>query len=636
MTEDNMKMKCRGCGSSLEYSAKDQSSKCPYCGTVTVIPVAEDELPDNPSAILPLTVELTELTDAVYEHLASGDMTPDQLLEHATFTKKERFYTPAYGFRGDFEAKWTASFGYNRREEYTAYETRTENGQSYRVPVTKTRTVTDWRPVSGTDTGAFAVLAYAGKQLLETTTGAVSLVEKQPDGEVVPFNPSYTTGIPVEPYAASADDAYRDRADSQVNQIIDRSVHQHAQGDRQKDWHWTATINKDSFTMLVPLCHAVYEYQGASYHVWLSGTNASRLAADQLPVDVNRKRAVKYGFLPILAAAVASGFAVFSLGYNAITPVCVVLAAILYGFLRRRSIINHSKDVRQFLLANRRAAAANTAAMTATEQGALVRDTARPGKPWLAHTAHDYILIPLVTLIVAAVPFAEIAFAPRPYNPDAAATQAETQAPTPAPTQTSTQASTSREDTALAANMPPTRKVTTAVRSVAPSEQPPADTPSDHTEASAAVPQPQVRKIHHKPAVLSDAVSPQPPNGGAAPVAITPVSARTPGLSGDWYGDYTQQDTNQVTKVSLRVVEGSPNLLTGTLVFGSGGSNAASCALSGVYNSQNKFMLLVVGNCQGSPPAYLQGKIGFSSVEPTDRQIFGVDSVHNGLLNISR
>ena len=34
-------------------------------------------------------------------------------------------------------------------------------------------------------------------------------------------------------------------------------------------------------------------------------------------------------------------------------------------------------------------------------------------------------------------------------------------------------------------------------------------------------------------------------------------------------------------------------------------------------------MLLAVNSCRGSPPQYLQGKIGFSSVKPTDRRLFG-------------
>jgi hypothetical protein len=48
-------------------------------------------------------------------------------------------------------------------------------------------------------------------------------------------------------------------------------------------------------------------------------------------------------------------------------------------------------------------------------------------------------------------------------------------------------------------------------------------------------------------------------------------------------------------------------------------------------------MLLNVGSCQGNPPAYFfEGKIGFSSVELTARQVFGVDPGHNSVLNISR
>jgi len=629
MTEDAMKLQCRGCGSSLEYSAKDQSTKCPYCGTVTEIPKVEEVLPDNPSAILPLTVELTELTDAVYEHLASGDMTPDQLLEHATFTKKERFYTPVWGFRGNYVAEWTASFGYNRREEYTAYERRTENGNTYNVPVTKTRIVTDWRPASGTDTGAFAVLAYAGKQLCDATVDAISLVEKHPDGEVVPFDSSYTTGIPIEPYAASDDDAYSDRAKPQVNEIIEHSVRQHAQGDRQKDWHWTASINKDSFTLLVPICHATYEYQGKAYHVWVGGTNQSRLVADPLPVDLNRKRAVKFGFLPLIVAAIASGFAIFDLGYNAILPVGVFLAAVLYGFLRRSAIIDYSRNVRQSLLANRRAAATNTAAMTEAEQGALRKETERPHQSWLAHTAYDHVVIPLVILMVALTPFGEIVTTA--WNHSHEVTSAR------------------QEDSPPATNVPPASNASPAQQNITPTvEPPPAEsatapaasttTTATRTEVSPEILQPEVKEAPRKRAHLSTSPSPHSPNSVAPRGEIRTVSASAPSLSGNWHGEYTNYDKNQTTPVKLQIISENDRTdqLTGTLMFGADGNNSSSCTLTGVYNSQTKFMLLSVGNCQGNAPTNLQGKFGFSSVTLTDVQAFGMDSAHNGLLNISR
>ena len=126
---------------------------------------------------------------------------------------------------------------------------------------------------------------------------------------------------------------------------------------------------------------------------------------------------------------------------------------------------------------------------------------------------------------------------------------------------------------------------------------------------------------------------------GASPAAATaPATAPGPSLSGKWHGEYTNHDANAVIKVALQIAEdSSPDRLTGTLTFDAEGSNSASCAITGVYNPHSKFMLLNIGNCQGNPPAYFfEGKVGFSSVEVTARQVFGVDLAHNSLLNISR
>jgi hypothetical protein len=168
-------------------------------------------------------------------------------------------------------------------------------------------------------------------------------------------------------------------------------------------------------------------------------------------------------------------------------------------------------------------------------------------------------------------------------------------------------------------------------------EQPSAGTPrADTVGVSSEAPQAEVREVYRKRAVLSNTSNPQPRNSGGTPEVITPPSARAPDFSGNWHGEYTNHDSNQITKVNLQISKDRTDLLIGTLMFDFGGSNSASCAITGMYNSQSKFMLLNVGNCQGHPPAYLQGKIGFSSVKPADRQVFGVDSLHNSLLNISR
>src|SRR5665213_2765354 len=151
MTADNRKLGCRGCGSGLEYSATDQTSKCPYCGTVTEIPAqptcehcggaleyepdtqslkcaycdsqvslisVEDDLPVEADKIIPLTVDTRSLRAAVEDYMISGQFTPDDLIEKGHISKLEMMYEPAYRFSGSFEANWTATFGYTRVEHY--------------------------------------------------------------------------------------------------------------------------------------------------------------------------------------------------------------------------------------------------------------------------------------------------------------------------------------------------------------------------------------------------------------------------------------------------------------------------------------------------------------------------------------
>jgi hypothetical protein len=114
--------------------------------------------------------------------------------------------------------------------------------------------------------------------------------------------------------------------------------------------------------------------------------------------------------------------------------------------------------------------------------------------------------------------------------------------------------------------------------------------------------------------------------------------AHTPRFSGSWYGKCNHRDTNQVTNVSIRIAEDpATDLLTGTLIFDAGESKSSgSCSLTGTYSAKSKFMLLNLGSCHGDPPDYLNGQIGFSSVDRNDNRLVGVVSSHNAILDISR
>lgn len=405
MEGGEFKLLCSGCGANLEYSAGARALKCVYCAAVTEIARADDEEVDiAPNHVVTLTVSRAQLEDAVFQHLAEGNYTPDNLLEHATFTRVEQFFVSAFSFRGTYEAQWTASFGYDRTEHYTDY-VRDSNGNSR--PVSKTKTVTDWRPVNGTDTGDFSVLTYGGTRLNDSDLNLTArLVERcRMAGDVVDYSASFTSGFEVEAYALKPNEAYAGRGEALVNHVIEAGVMRHAQGDRQKDWHWKATTRKQSSRILIPVCHVVYEYQGKSYNVWTDGTSTQNLVADAAPQDDSRKRAVRIGFVPAGVAAIGCVIAI-STATGAINSVpesplmwIGLGGSLLYGTLRRRSILSYSLRLRKAILAQRKLDATNTSNVEESERLKMVEACKRPERSWLAGGVKDSLALPLASVI---------------------------------------------------------------------------------------------------------------------------------------------------------------------------------------------------------------------------------------------
>jgi len=407
MGDESLKLTCAGCGARLTYSATHQALKCEFCGTIAEIHQEESSQPGKaPSLIVPLSVELSTLTDAVYEFLASGDLTPDSLLECAMFTRKERFYAPAYAFSGEFDVHWTASFGYDRTEYYTVIESQTRNGQTQKVPVNKSRIVTDWRPANGEDKGGFSVIAYAGKRLLGSNQLVADLLEKRAATGSVAFDSSYTSDIPIEEFGATESAAYKNRAAPQINNIIDRSIRRYTQGDHQKDWHWQGDINTKGVPLYVPVCHVTYEFEGQQYNFWTHGADVSRLVADPLPVDQKRKSAVQMGFVPFAVAFISAAFAIFKFDSDWTAPLFCVAAAGLYGLVRKTSIIVFSVEIRKSLLARRHAASKSENEMSAAERDIFVKEPKK--KPRMANTDYDNLVLPFLTLLFATIPFVQV------------------------------------------------------------------------------------------------------------------------------------------------------------------------------------------------------------------------------------
>lgn len=391
---------CTGCGATIEYSAGVQSLRCPYCGAVNEIARPEDAPPSVIEKIVPLAVTVEDLEKAAFSYMTNGDYTPDDMLEASVITKKERLYVPAYIFNVDYDATWTASFGYDRQEQYTDYQTVHRNGRTFKEPVTRTKTVTDWRPQNGRDTGMLKLAIYAGKALKSSALNPDDLVPYAvANGSVTAFNPSFVKGIDAEELSLPEAPAFS-ALKGEVDARIDLSVKSHAQGDRQKDWHWKATTSRSSATIYVPVCHIAFEYKGHEYHLWVDGVDAGDIRADKLPEDSDRKLQVKQGFAPV-AVAVA-GFALSSLVWSFVGAglIGVGLAA-GYGLLRRNALLEHSKKIRNALLTQMNVSSSSKI-LSEAEQDEVSKAYRTPEKAFFAKTHHDKKVLPALTAAVLA------------------------------------------------------------------------------------------------------------------------------------------------------------------------------------------------------------------------------------------
>ena len=385
---------CNSCGAEIAFEAGRQSLTCPFCGAVNKIERPEDALETAFDRIVPITVTPHELDNRLYAYMASGNFTPDDMIEASTITLRERYYVPAFAFKVDYEATWTASFGFDRQEPYTAYRNVTSNGRTRQEAYTAYKTVTDWRPANGVEAGIFDVAGYAGSQLNGSPLApAYLVVHAVMNGSSTEYNPSYTKGFEVEGFSVPEKKVF-ESLNGEINANIDQRVKNHAQGDKQRDWHWNARMSHDTTTYLVPICHAAFQYSDKEYHVWVGGHDVDTIRADELPVDKDKQKAANIGFMPgALGLITAIGSAYYwSFVWSSLIATGVAFG---YGFLRRKALIDYSKSIRNSLLIQMQASN-RASTLSDEEQDKVAKAFQRPERPFFAKIHRDKIILPTV------------------------------------------------------------------------------------------------------------------------------------------------------------------------------------------------------------------------------------------------
>jgi DNA-directed RNA polymerase subunit RPC12/RpoP len=299
----DLKIRCDKCGSELTYQPGTETLVCAYCGNTVKIPtqaVKPEDITDT-DLIIPLQIQGDALTNATRLYMTQGKLTPDDLVQKATVTKQYLKYVPFYLFHGEYHADWTASFGYERQ---------TGSGSN-------ARTVTDWRPVSGAVNGPFSLFGYAGNG--EIDKNCAELLADQDRSKMVPYDAKFLSGFSKDKFALTDRESYQLYVESRVGDMVASEVKANAQGDEQKDWHWSGSQSYDTKTIYLPVGLSVFEYKGKEYKVWVDGVDPSRFTGDPLPEDPHKEQMEYLGWVPFGVTLCFSVMLVMGNGKEAMT-----------------------------------------------------------------------------------------------------------------------------------------------------------------------------------------------------------------------------------------------------------------------------------------------------------------------------
>ena len=382
---------CNSCGTEIVFEAGKQSLTCPSCGAVTQVSRPGDALETSFDRIVPISVTPHELDNRLYAYMASGNFTPDDMLEVSKITQRKRSYVPAFAFKIDYKATWTASFGFDREEPYTKI-VNTSKGKEAR---TEYRTVTDWRPINGVDTGIFDVAGYAGTELDSSPLSPAKLaVHAVINGTPTEYNPKFNKGLEVERFSVPEAKVF-ESLDAEIDAEIGQRVKKHAQGDRQRDWHWVARMSHDTTTYAVPICHGAFQYRKKEYHVWVGGHDVDAIRADELPVDKDKQKTANIGFIPGALGFITAVGSDYIFRVDIWSSFIATALALGYGYMRRQALINYSKSIRNSLLVQIQAS--NKASNLSDEdQEKIAKAFQRPERPFFAQVHKDKIILPAI------------------------------------------------------------------------------------------------------------------------------------------------------------------------------------------------------------------------------------------------
>ena len=244
---------CANCGGQSIYDASQVSGCCPFCGSTSVMPAAENEQIMAPGALIPFKIDPDKAHKCFVDHVSRKRAVPKGVLT----AKLENFvglYLPFWTFDTDTVSSYVAQIGFEHTDS---------DGDTYYT----------YRKYKGVNNQFIDdMIVYATDKV---THPHISKVQNFNFAELVPYAPEYLAGFAAERYTVGLNDGW-ERAKILIDKKLKNDI-----GLREKQLHRGDTVKKVDLStnyynvkfkyIMAPMYLATYTYGNKRYAVAING-----------------------------------------------------------------------------------------------------------------------------------------------------------------------------------------------------------------------------------------------------------------------------------------------------------------------------------------------------------------------------
>lgn len=255
--EQKKSVQCKQCGAVTIYDALETAAVCPFCGSTNVMPAANKNT-IAPGGVCPFEVTKEKAGERFATWLQKKWFAPRKAKKNARPDAFQGVYLPYWTFDAQTTSNFSARAGYDRT-------VRDKDGD--------TRTVTDWKKVSGVFQEFFddkTVLASKRHQ-----DSFITECEPFDFSKLVPYSPQVVAGFIAERYSVGLRDGWEEAQNaikSQLRYGIDSYVRRHWNADRADSIRFSTIYSNVTYKyLLVPVWISSFKYEEKVYQFVVNG-----------------------------------------------------------------------------------------------------------------------------------------------------------------------------------------------------------------------------------------------------------------------------------------------------------------------------------------------------------------------------